>query len=133
MSTAVQGACHCGHITWQLSLPPKLVLNCHCQMCRRLTGSGFSAWVIVSEDQLQITQGEAELQAYAATEHFSRHFCRHCGTDVYAMNEAKFPGCRYIARGQLPDDLALNTQVQVYTDSKALWTPLLDSVPCINP
>lgn len=133
MTESIEGRCHCGDVQWQAQWPPKLLLNCHCNMCRQLSGADYSSWVIMLDEQFLLTQGEAQLQGYQASSGFSKTFCRRCGTTVSAVNSAKFPGHTYVARGAVTSDIDLPVNLQVYTDDKAHWVSLDTEIPALNP
>ena len=48
------GKCLCGKITYECHAEPKAIFNCHCEDCRRATGSVFGTNLFVSEDQVEI-------------------------------------------------------------------------------
>ena len=50
--TAASGGCLCGAVRWQASAPPRIVHHCHCDMCRRWTGSAFATLVWFARNDL---------------------------------------------------------------------------------
>ncbi|GJN83601.1 hypothetical protein PLIIFM63780_007150 [Purpureocillium lilacinum] len=48
----MHGGCACGHVRYQLRLPPILVHCCHCTDCQRQLGSAFAINAIVETDAL---------------------------------------------------------------------------------
>ncbi|KAL6878577.1 hypothetical protein J3F83DRAFT_723077 [Trichoderma novae-zelandiae] len=50
----MQGGCSCGHIRYQLALPPLLVQACHCTLCQRQTGSAFAVNAIVESSAVAL-------------------------------------------------------------------------------
>lgn len=129
----ITGQCHCGTIRWQAALPPKIVINCHCNMCRKLSGADYSSWVIFPASQFGLLVGEESLTDYQATAHTRKSFCSLCGSTVSAINNSKFPGCIYVARGNITDDIDLPVQFQVFTHDKAPWVCLNGNIPVFNP
>jgi hypothetical protein len=133
MSQSISGNCCCGKVEWQAELPPTIVLNCHCTMCRSLSGADYSSWVVLPAAQFRITSGEENISTYQATEKFSRSFCSSCGSTVTCVNNAKFPDHIYVARGNITDEVELPVQLQVYTDDKAAWIDANPDIPVLNP
>ena len=39
MPAAYQGKCHCGRVRYEIAGPVRQVVECHCESCRRITGS----------------------------------------------------------------------------------------------
>ena len=133
MESVIHGQCHCGEVTWRAELPPKLLLNCHCNMCRQLSGADYSSWVILADAQFSLTGGADKLQTYKVSASFSKRFCRLCGSTVSCVNNAKFPGHTYVARGNITGELDLPVNLQVYTDDKASWVNLDPEIAVMNP
>lgn len=129
----LSGQCHCGTVRWSATLPPKIVINCHCNMCRKLSGADYSSWVVFPASQFRLLAGEQSVSRYQATAHTFKSFCSTCGSTVSAINNSKFPDCIYVARGNITDDIDLPVQFQVFTNDKAPWVFLSDSIPVFNP
>jgi hypothetical protein len=82
----IDGACHCGTITFEAEIDPEKVTICHCADCQTLSGSPFRASVPVPADQFKITKGEPTKYVKVAQSGNKRvqAFCPHCGTPIYA-------------------------------------------------
>lgn len=133
MNEKVSGKCSCGSVAWEADLPPKIVLICHCNMCRELSGADYSTWVVVKSENFTLLKGAELLNSYHATENFSKSFCSACGSTVNCVNNDKFPDHVYIARGNIVSDIELPANIQVYTADKADWVVLDDTIPAYNP
>ncbi|PZW45128.1 hypothetical protein C8P66_112145 [Humitalea rosea] len=81
-STIHSGGCNCGALRLEARGAPKRVGLCHCQTCRRQSGSAYSAFVVWDRDRVTIS-GPAHMWR-AATE--QRHFCPNCGAPVFALD-----------------------------------------------
>jgi hypothetical protein len=46
----IDGACHCGSITYAAEIDPQTVAICHCTDCQTLSGSAFGSWFQPSEN-----------------------------------------------------------------------------------
>jgi hypothetical protein len=133
MNNMLNGQCHCGEVTWQATLPHTIALNCHCNLCRSLNGADYSSWVILPEAQFQLLSGEDKLSHYQASDKFSKTFCAHCGSTVSCVNDDKFPGNIYVAKGNIVSNFDLPAQLQVFTQFKADWVTLAEDIPVFNP
>jgi len=132
MST-IKGSCHCNAVKWQFILPIKTVVKCHCQNCRKLQGSDYSSWIIVSQDQLEVTKGKDHLSKYVSNETSSKTFCSICGSAAYLVNGKHFPGNFVIPLGSINNyEEALAPQIQVYTPNKAVWLKLHEDEPVFS-
>ncbi len=121
MNESISGSCHCGQVQWTATLPHKIALNCHCNMCRSLSGADYSSWIIVPDESYSITSGEDCLTEYAASKVFSKTFCNQCGSTVKCVNSEKFPGHTYVAKGNITSEFDIPAQIQVFTEFKASW------------
>ncbi|EAW12344.1 GFA family protein [Aspergillus clavatus NRRL 1] len=82
---SMTGTCLCNAITYRIDLPaseptPKVIL-CHCINCKRYTGSGFSANIVVPKSGLHWTKGQPKLFIDKSDEGLDvpRMFCGDCG------------------------------------------------------
>ncbi|KAJ6445764.1 glutathione-dependent formaldehyde-activating [Purpureocillium lavendulum] len=53
----MRGGCACGHVRYELRLPPILVHCCHCTACQRQGGSAFAINAIVEADAIAVVSG----------------------------------------------------------------------------
>lgn len=50
----MQGGCPCGHIRYQVNLPPLVVQTCHCTVCQRQIGSAFALNAIIESSAIAL-------------------------------------------------------------------------------
>ncbi|KAF3077312.1 hypothetical protein CFAM422_000703 [Trichoderma lentiforme] len=50
----MQGGCPCGHIRYQINLPPLIVQTCHCTLCQRQIGSAFAINAIIESSAINL-------------------------------------------------------------------------------
>ena len=51
------GGCLCGAIRYEVTAEPIRTFCCHCDSCRKATGSAFATNVFIKEADLKILQG----------------------------------------------------------------------------
>jgi hypothetical protein len=61
----IDGACHCGDITFNAEIDPAQVLICHCTDCQTLSGSAYRTVVPVTGDSFNLLSGT--LKTYIKT------------------------------------------------------------------
>ena len=132
MKNSISGQCHCGSVKWTATLPHKIALNCHCNMCRSLSGADYSSWLVIPSEQFSILSGSEALTEYQASEQFSKSFCKKCGSTVSCINNDKFPGHIYVAKGNISTDFDIPAEIQVFTKFKAGWVKIDESIPVFN-
>ena len=75
------GGCNCGKVRFQVEGNPIRVGVCHCQICRKDTGSSFNFFAVWSAKNVA-TAGDTESWMHS-TDH--RHFCVTCGSSLYSV------------------------------------------------
>ena len=106
----MQGSCLCGSVTISVAAGHDTRASaCHCDLCRRWTGSafwGFSA----QDDQVAVT---GQVTRYRATSFSERGFCAICGTHLWIHDDA---GGYDLMPGLFPDAAAMPLDHEVYID-----------------
>ena len=84
------GKCLCGNVTYNSYTEPQAIFNCHCEDCRRATGSVFGTNHFVPEDQVEIF-GEVSSYSHTSDSGSSmiKRFCTNCGSLLFGKNSAK--------------------------------------------
>ena len=110
------GKCLCGAI--QFTLTPKN-LNahvCHCDMCRRWSGS--VSMTIACEGPPNFSKGKDIMTTYKSSDWGERCFCSKCGTNLFA----NAPGFGYfgVSAGALEDEAhaKLHLDEEIFIDKK---------------
>jgi hypothetical protein len=123
------GGCHCGAVRYEM---PEAVVHhtlCHCTDCRRASGAPATAWAMAPADQVTITGAPL---TYASSEHARRMFCGACGTSLFYINEAVFPGMIDVQSATLDDPDALPLGAQIQTAERIGWMGHLDELPAFE-
>jgi hypothetical protein len=117
-----KGSCFCGKIIFEILLPSKFVVNCHCSECRRLNGSAFVTWIGTWEDKLLVSKGKDCLVTfnYPEPKYASRQFCRHCGSQLF-FRGSRWPGEVHVSRASIQDAVDKEIQADVFYSDKANW------------
>lgn len=123
------GACLCRAITYRIELPeseptPKVVL-CHCTSCKRYTGSGFSANIIVPLSTRTYTTGTPKLYLDASDRgpKVRREFCGDCGTPL-SSQPGDAPHIIIMKSGTLDDESRARcgeVNLEIFCRSKDGW------------
>jgi len=129
----IKGRCHCGSVNWELELPIKTVVKCHCSMCRQLNGADHSTYIVVPKRQFLLLKGDDSVTHYQVTDKSYKNFCAVCGTATHLVNGKHFPDDFVLPLGiveNYTDELA--PQIQVYTSEKPAWSNIHDDVPLFS-
>lgn len=76
-----KGGCMCGAVRFTATDVPDKAGVCHCEMCRRWTGSALIG-VTVALDKL-VWEDETHLGRIASSHWAERGFCKRCGTGMF--------------------------------------------------
>ena len=57
----IDGACHCGYITYKAELDPKNAGICHCTDCQTMSGSAFRTIAFTREGSFELLSGELKI------------------------------------------------------------------------
>jgi len=129
----VDGACHCGFVTFTGDVDPATTGVCHCTDCQTMTGSAFRATVRAAAGTFRILTGEPTiyLKKTAESGTVREHaFCPRCGTSVYATLPGPAPKVHSLRIGTLRPREALVPRAQIWTRSRVPWLAELAHVPC---
>ena len=100
------------------------IFNCHCEDCRRATGSVFGTNFFVPEDELEIF-GEVSSYSHTADSGstMTKRFCPNCGSLLFGNNSAK-SNVVSIRAGTVDQLDLIKPVVNVFMDSKVPSTSI---------
>jgi ubiquinone/menaquinone biosynthesis C-methylase UbiE len=78
------GSCACGTISWVSTSAPKLSNNCHCETCRKISGSPYITFLHLPNSDVTFAPplSSSQIKVYTASPHAERTFCRECGSTL---------------------------------------------------
>src|SRR3982750_366903 len=125
----IDGACHCGAITFSADIDPARVMACHCTDCQVLSGSPFRAVVAVPMAKFSV-RGTPKTYVKTAQSGNPRAqvFCPECGTPLYACAPEN-PTSVIIRLGCVKQRSQLKPSLQLWQHSALPWLPELPSIP----
>ncbi|HEY4170583.1 MAG TPA: GFA family protein [Reyranella sp.] len=110
--------CCCGACSIEVEGAPLLNAICHCDNCKRRTGSAFG-WSTYFADE-QVANRSGELRCYEIGDSRQRRwFCAACGTTLYWKIDRR-PGETGIAGGCFVDPLPAPTR-SVVNEGRPAW------------
>lgn len=124
--TIVPGSCFCETVRFEIELPTLFCGHCHCSMCRRPHGASFVTWTAVPPERFRITAGAEDVVVYRSSEHGTRSFCRHCGSQMFCQTE---PDIIDVTLASLRGKIDREPEAHWYYDSRAEWTRVNDDLP----
>lgn len=125
----IEGACHCGAITYEALVDPDKVAVCHCTDCQTLSGSAFRTVVPAPRAAFTLRGGQPKIYVKTAESGAKRAqaFCPKCGTPIYS-SAAGDAAVFFIRVGTARQRAQLRPSSQVWCRSALDWVMDLGSV-----
>ena len=120
------GGCLCGAVRYEARGEPLGACHCHCEKCRRSSGSAFVTAVGFPTEA--VTWIKEEPVAYRSSENASRLFCPHCGSSM--AHQWLDIGTMWPFIGTLDDPESVTPEFHIFTKEQLSWVKLDDGLPC---
>ena len=122
------GNCLCGKVSYKCYVEPKYIFNCHCEDCRRATGSVFGTNLFVLEDEVKIS---GTLSTYSHKSDggstMTKMFCSNCGSLMFGRNSAK-KNIMSIRAGTVIQLDLIKPEINLFMDSKVPSTSIDENI-----
>ena len=125
----VDGACHCGAISFSADIDTSRVVACHCEDCQILSSAPFRVVAIAAIETVHM-RGEPKRYVKTAQSGIKRiqAFCGECGTPLYSSALDK-PTHLNLRLGTLRQRTVLAPVLQIWKRSAAPWLDGIARVP----
>ena len=120
------GGCLCGAVRYRATADPIRAVNCHCGMCRRLSGAAFLTYVHFLIGAFTWTKGEPT--RYRSSSEAGRGFCDRCGSTL-TMYETVLKDRVQVTLGSLDRPENVRPDDHVWTESQLAWLHIDDDLP----
>ena len=117
------GGCSCGSVRFELEGHPLWVLACHCDACKKRTGSAYGVAVMVETQAVKEFSGPTRTFTRLGDSENKVHyeFCPNCGTTL-RWHVDIVPGRQAFAGGTIDDMRLLKLTAEMYTDAALPWS-----------
>ncbi len=119
----VTGSCLCGSVQYEVTGQTKRFYHCHCERCRKATGTGHASNLMISpQTSITWTKGEDMLARYKVpeAERFYNCFCKTCGGPmprvVPELDAVLIPA------GSIDTPVPIAPQSRIFNDSRVDWS-----------
>jgi hypothetical protein len=131
MTMHVDGACHCGEITYTAEIDPGKVIICHCTDCQVLSSSAFRMVVLAEKGSFRLQSGTPTTYIKTADSGRKRAhaFCPRCGTQMYATPPVDNPDHYGLRVGSILQRAQLRPSRQLWCKSACEWVGEIGSIP----
>ncbi|WNJ97385.1 GFA family protein [Vibrio ruber] len=122
-----QGSCLCNSVRYELVGELQKFFLCHCQRCRKETGSAHAANLFIKPTTFDWRSGADLVKTYHHPDsRYVKSFCQNCGSAVPSVIDHSMI---LLPAGSLDSDLPLTPDANIFTDSQANWSKHSDSLP----
>ncbi len=118
--TTLTGRCLCGAVHYTVTGNLLRFLHCHCERCRRASGTGHASNIILKPAGIDWQSGESSTRRYKVPEadRFSTVFCTHCGGPV----PREHGDMVVVPAGTLDSAPEHGPDAHIFLDSRAPWS-----------
>ena len=123
-----KGSCLCGEVTFEIEGDFDNFYLCHCERCRKDTGSAHAANLFSSTAKLRWLSGQDKTKIFNfRLEGHIKSFCTNCGA---ALPNIQMDGrLLVVPAGCMDSDINIKPQGHIFYASKANWDTDLEKVP----
>jgi hypothetical protein len=128
----ITGSCLCGGVRFEVVRAVGPFELCHCNRCRKASGSAFAAMVGVQTSDFRFVDGRGLISTYEAPlleapPRYCTSFCRRCGSPVPNPD----PAAEWfeVPAGLLDGDPGLRPDKHIFIELNAPWHEITDALP----
>jgi len=125
----ITGGCLCGAVRYEYAGEVGAAGYCHCEDCRRTSGSAFGVSVRVAASGFRVTLGQAKsfTKPGDSGRLVTRCFCGDCGSPLYTLPPLH-PDVVFIKAGSLDDPSVVVPNRQAWMRSRVEWAEIADGL-----
>ncbi|MBL4772676.1 MAG: GFA family protein [Alcanivoracaceae bacterium] len=114
------GSCLCNQVKYSIKAEIEDFYFCHCQQCRKITGSAFAANIVSKPSTINWITGVKLVKHFDHPKRqFTKVFCIHCGSGLPYININKT--ALVIPAGSLDVEPQIIPSRNIFWDDKAQW------------
>ena len=120
MTDSLNGSCLCGKVTYTISAETRDFYFCHCQQCRKITGSAFASNIVCKPSAIEWLSGSELIKHFDLPDRqFTKVFCTECGSGLPYINISKT--ALVIPAGSLDTDSKILPASNIFWDDRSNW------------
>ncbi len=115
----MKGKCLCGEVRFSIDDQYSHIYQCHCSLCRQVSGSSSNSSLIVAQEHFHWLCGVSLISSFVKSTGYRSDFCSRCGCP--APNSMKNGNDIWVPVGLLYEHKPLKVVAHLCTESKAQW------------
>src|SRR5262245_23949079 len=131
MDRKYSGSCLCGEVRFEIEGEFERFFLCHCEYCRKDTGSAHAANLFSTTATVKWLSGQEKVASFdlPSTRH-SKSFCSVCGS---ALPRVQMQGhLLVVPAGSLDSEVPIAPNAHIFVSSRANWDEGLDRIPLLE-
>jgi hypothetical protein len=128
MIAKISGSCLCGCVRFTVRPPFVRASHCHCERCRKHSGTAVCTQARVSKEQFELVAGKELIRVYGTGEGAVKAFCRNCGSSLFGGDWPEGPEVS-IRMGAFDTDPGIRPQFHTFVSDRAAWDVICDDLP----
>lgn len=122
------GSCLCGEIRYEIHGEIGDIIQCHCQRCRKASGTAYTTNALVKISDFKFIQGEQLLKKFQSSATIQRCFCGECSSAIMSIR-TETPDYYRLRLGTLDTPVSNKPVMHIFVADKAEWDNICDDVP----
>ena len=122
----LSGHCYCGAVSFAIDGKSDWIGHCHCESCRRHSGSVMTTFAGFNLDQVTFTG--AEPNRFTTDDGVTRRFCGKCGSPI-SYEDEKRPAEIHLQLGLFDDLEQMAPQNHSFLGEKPSWLQADEHLP----
>ena len=120
MCEMIKGKCLCGRVEYEIENKFDQFYICHCEQCRKITGSAYASNLFGDPRQFNIISGSQDIKRFDYNERgFTKAFCTECGSGVPYLNSSG--KAIVVPAGTLDAEPVFNDKKIIFYKEKPKW------------
>ena len=115
----IYGQCSCGTVKFEFDIEELLAYQCHCSICRKISGTAYTTTLMAPEKEFVWVRGLEFISSYAKDNGYKTSFCSRCGSPV--PNKFRDFPLYSVPVGCLDGIPDITIVAKIYFGSKAKW------------
>ena len=124
----IRGSCLCGAVRFDVESPFIRAGHCHCERCRKHSGTAVCTQARVSKDQFRLLERESFIRVYGKGQRAVKAFCVNCGSSLFGGDWPEGDEVS-IRMGAFDDDPGIRPQYHTFVSDCAVWDDIFDNLP----
>jgi hypothetical protein len=125
----IEGACHCGKISYAAEIDPERVVICHCTDCQTSSGAPYRANVPAPSDTFKLSgQPKTYVKTADSGNKLVVAFCGDCGSALYSA-KLENPVVFNLRLGAVRQRAELTPKAQFWCSSAMPWVMNISNIP----